>query len=289
MHSSSLPLSNTHQPWNIDSMPSLKAVIFDIGGVVMRSPFIAIAAYEQKLGIPANYLNCSIVERGPSGAWQKFERGELPLFPFYEAFSRDLSDTVNGNVWYAAYCKRRCIGRTIAPELLTDYSRLFGKMMRESNEYDPHILRAIHRIRAAGKHKIIALTNNFARTSTENPIPAAELAFLGWDQEGATPSELRGLFDDFCDSSELGSRCIPLQKNRKSRFYQMALDRNGLEPQEVIFLDDIGINLKAAKQLGMETIHVPIGGTLDAAKKLEARLGIDLTGHPTEGEVVAKL
>jgi hypothetical protein len=122
------------------------SILFQIGGVVMRSPFIAIAAYEQKLGIPANYLNCSMsvvdltpngdmfncinvisiysVERGPSGAWQKFERGELPLFPFYEAFSRDLSDTVNGNVWYAAYCKRRCIGRTIAPELLTDYSRV---------------------------------------------------------------------------------------------------------------------------------------------------------------------
>jgi len=35
-------------------------VIFDIGGVVMQSPFIAIAAYEKKLGIPANYLNCSM-------------------------------------------------------------------------------------------------------------------------------------------------------------------------------------------------------------------------------------
>jgi len=31
-----------------------------IGGVVMRSPFIAIAAYERKLGLPVNYLNCSM-------------------------------------------------------------------------------------------------------------------------------------------------------------------------------------------------------------------------------------
>lgn len=37
--------------------------------------------------------------RGPKGAWQKFERGEIDLFSFYEAFSRDLSDTVNGNIW----------------------------------------------------------------------------------------------------------------------------------------------------------------------------------------------
>ena len=83
----------------------------------MQSPFIAIAAYEKKLGIPANYLNCSMcvdlhVERfhvdgcsstghGPNGAWQKFERGELDLFSFYEAFSHDMSDTVNGNIWLA--------------------------------------------------------------------------------------------------------------------------------------------------------------------------------------------
>jgi hypothetical protein len=84
----------------------------------MQSPFIAIAAYEKKLGIPANYLNCSMyvhlhiqgdsapegyssTGRGPNGAWQKFERGEIGLFSFYAAFSRDLSDTVNGNIWLA--------------------------------------------------------------------------------------------------------------------------------------------------------------------------------------------
>ncbi|KAJ7043192.1 HAD-like domain-containing protein [Mycena alexandri] len=265
-------------------MAHLKAVIFDIGGVVMRSPFIAIAAYENKLELPENYLNCSIVERGSNGAWQQFERGELPLLAFYDAFSRDLSDTTNGNVWYAAYCKRKGIECPKLPQQLkVDGRELFGSMMRESAIFDPHILRAIRRIRAAGKHKIIALTNNFARTSTENPIPASELAFLGWDREGATPRSLRGLFDDFCDSSELGSRKPEL------RFYQMALDRNGLRPQETIFLDDIGINLKAARELGMETIHVPIGGTLAAAKKLEAKLGLDLTSHPREEEVMAKL
>ncbi|KAG5645914.1 hypothetical protein DXG03_005061 [Asterophora parasitica] len=90
--------------------PHIQAVIFDvrllelIGGVVLRSPFIAIATYERELGIPENYLNCSIVERGSQGAWQKFERGEIPLLEFYEAFGRELSDTVNGNVWYVCSC-----------------------------------------------------------------------------------------------------------------------------------------------------------------------------------------
>jgi hypothetical protein len=48
--------------------------------------------------------------RGSQGAWQRFERGELALFPFYEAFGRDLSDTHNGNIWYREYCKRKAIG-----------------------------------------------------------------------------------------------------------------------------------------------------------------------------------
>ncbi|KAK7023959.1 epoxide hydrolase [Favolaschia claudopus] len=261
-------------------MSHIRAVIFDIGGVVMRSPFIAIAAYEKQLGLPENYLNCSIVERGPNGAWQKFERGELSLLPFYDAFTRDLSDTTNGNKWYTAYCERKDI---VCPELPmtlnVDGRELFGSMMREAGVFDPHVLRAIRRIRASGKYKIIALTNNFARTSTENPIPQPELEFLGWNREGATPARLRGLFDDFCDSSELGSR------KPEKRFYQIALERNSLRAEEVVFLDDIGINLKAAKELGMETIHVPIGGTLAATKKLEAKLGIDLTSHPMEEEI----
>jgi hypothetical protein len=48
-----------------------------------------------------NCVMSSSVGRGSEGAWQKFERGETSLFEFYEAFGRELSDTVRGNVWYA--------------------------------------------------------------------------------------------------------------------------------------------------------------------------------------------
>ena len=54
---------------------------------------------------------------------------------------------------------------------------------------------------ATGKHRVIALTNNFAKID----IPTAELEFLGWG-EGVIPDHLRDLFDDFCDSSALGMR-----------------------------------------------------------------------------------
>lgn len=92
-------------------------LILQIGGVVLRSPLIGITIYEKKCGLPPNYLNCSMfaliqlnkypsadvlrsVGRGSQGAWQKFERGELLIYEFYEAFGRDLSDAENGNKWY---------------------------------------------------------------------------------------------------------------------------------------------------------------------------------------------
>ncbi|CAL1704348.1 unnamed protein product [Somion occarium] len=260
--------------------PHLKAVIFDVGGVVLRSPLLAIAAYEREHGIPNNYINCSITRRGSNGAWQKFERGEIALFPFYEAFGRELSDTSAGNVWYREYCARKGIECPKLPEKLNiDGRELFGRMMRESGMFDERMVEAIRRIRSAGRWRVIALTNNFSKTddAIAKGMPPgskftveSELTFLGWEQ-GATPPKLRELFDDFCDSSTLGTR------KPEPEFYLLACQRNGIQPSEAVFLDDLGMNLKAAQELGMETIHVPIGGSLQALKKLEEKLGIDLT------------
>jgi len=47
--------------------------------------------------------------RGQNGAWQKFERGELPILEFYEAFGQELSDTKNGNNSYIRYLKKKGI------------------------------------------------------------------------------------------------------------------------------------------------------------------------------------
>ncbi|KAH7909715.1 HAD-like domain-containing protein [Hygrophoropsis aurantiaca] len=252
--------------------PHLKAVIFDIGGVVLRSPFIAIAEYEREKGIPKDYLNVSITARGSHGAWQRFERGELALFPFYDAFGRDLSDTDNGNVWYAEYCQRKGIVCPDLPGALeVDGRELFGNMMQQGMIYNDNVLLAINKIRAARKWLIIALTNNFAKHS-QSEIPESELRFLGW-QDGPTPPHLRALFDDFCDSSQLGMR------KPEPEIYLLACERNNIRPTEAIFVDDIGLNLKAAKKLGMDTIHVPLGGDLDAMIQLEKKLGIDITSR----------
>ncbi|KIN94482.1 hypothetical protein M404DRAFT_168133 [Pisolithus tinctorius Marx 270] len=274
-------------------LPHIKAIMFDIGGVVLKSPFVAIAEYEREKNLPPNYLNVSIASRGPSGAWQRFERGEIPLHEFYAAFSKDLSNVENGNEWYSRYCLRKGLNdeAELPAYLDIDGRDLFGRMMRTGASYDVHIVTAIQRLREAGKWRIIALTNNFGAhiigtapvALSAAGISESELRYLGW-QDGPVPSRLRALFHHFFDSSEVGLR------KPDPEFYLHACQESGMHPHEVIFLDDIGSNLKTAKDLGMVTIHVPIGGTREAVRQLEEMLGVELAvsnqgdGHKGDGE-----
>ena len=40
------------------------------------------------------------------------------------------------------------------------------------------------------------------------------------------------------------------------RFYEIACERLGVGPADCVFLDDLGINLKPARAMGMQTIKV---------------------------------
>ena len=54
-----------------------RAVIFDLGGVVLDSPLHAIADYERELGLPRNFVNQVVADTSPDGGWARLERGEL--------------------------------------------------------------------------------------------------------------------------------------------------------------------------------------------------------------------
>ena len=77
--------------------------------------------------------------------------------------------------------------------------------------------------------------------------------------------EIMNNFDHIIESKELGIRKPDLD------FYLKALEITGADPKETIFLDDLGINLKPARELGMATIKV-----LDSNQAL--RELADLTG-----------
>ena len=51
---------------------------------------------------------------------------------------------------------------------------------------------------------------------------------------------------------------------------------DGIAASDIVFLDDIGENLKHAKKAGMRTIKVTLGKTQDAVKELEKITGLEL-------------
>ena len=184
-----------------------RAVIFDLGGVVVGSPLHAIAAYERELCLPANAVNRVVVAAGPRGAWSRLERGELGLEEFYPLFESDCGSA--GVVIDAREMMRRVAEITVPR---------------------PAMLAAIARLRAAGL-KVAALTNN-------------------WVTEDEGTGALRSFFDVFVESAVVGLR------KPDPQIYRLVCRELGVTPPETVFLDDIGSNLKAARELGMTTIKV---------------------------------
>lgn len=204
-----------------------RAVIFDLGGVVVGSPLHAIAAYERERGLDPGIVNRIIVGTGSTGAWSRLERGELGLGEFYDAFDHDCAAA--GPTFSAREMMAR-IATSVMPR--------------------PQMIAAVGRIRERGL-RVAALTNNWV---TEEPVE----------------NRLRDLFDVFIESSVVGLR------KPDPRIYQLACEQIEVPPAQVVFLDDIGRNLKAARELGMTTIKVENPDTALAA--LEDLLGFTLTG-----------
>ena len=87
--------------------------------------------------------------------------------------------------------------------------------------------------------------------------------------EGAR--DLGGVFSHFdfiIESSKIGVR------KPEHRFYEIALAEVGVAAEDAVFLDDLGVNLKPAREMGMTTIKVT---DPDAAiAELEAVVGFPL-------------
>jgi putative hydrolase of the HAD superfamily len=112
---------------------------------------------------------------------------------------------------------------------------LDGRLVLErlAGEIRPEMVNAI---RSCGtKYKTGCLTNNFTRAEA---ILSVEVA------------EVYSLFDAILESRVLGVR------KPDRRFYELACEALDVEPDECVFLDDLGVNLKPARELGMHTIKV---------------------------------
>ena len=81
-------------------------------------------------------------------------------------------------------------------------------------------------------------------------------------------ADVVAMFDVVVESSVVGVR------KPDPAFYEIACEQLGIEPREAVFLDDLGINLKPARAMGMATIKV--GDPAVAIAELEAVVGFPL-------------
>ena len=86
------------------------------------------------------------------------------------------------------------------------------------------------------------------------------------DDQADHVKQVMQLFDHVVESSKEGMR------KPDPRIYQLACERLRVEPQDVVYLDDLGINLKPARAMGMTTIKVV--SEAQAIDELERILGI---------------
>ena len=87
-------------------------------------------------------------------------------------------------------------------------------------------------------------------------------------EKAAQVKQVMTLFDLVIESSKEGVR------KPDRRFYLLACERLGIEPRQAVFLDDLGVNLKSARELGMTTIKVT--SEAQAVDELSAILDLPL-------------
>jgi putative hydrolase of the HAD superfamily len=219
----------------------IKAVLFDFGGVVLTSPFDAFAEYERAEGFPVGLIRQINSTNPDDNAWAKFERSDVDADGFVELFEAE-----------AAALGYPASGRKVL-ELI-------------SGDVRPEMVEAIRRVKAAG-FITACLTNNFKPKGSGGGQASTADRSTNAGRE-VQVAEVMAMFDHVVESSVVGVR------KPEEAFYLKALDLVQVEAEQAVFLDDLGINLKPARAMGMTTIKVVSAD--QALTDLEAVIGIEL-------------
>lgn len=209
------------------------AVIWDFGGVITSSPFEAFAQFETANELPRDFIRSINATNPDTNAWALFERSEIDADAFDAAFQAEA--TARGHSVRGAEVLALLAG-DIRPEMVAVLQRLIDK-----------------------DYKIGCITNNVKSGSGAGMARSKEKA--------AAIEAVMELFSHVIESSKVGIR------KPDPEIYKMACTALDVTPERAVFLDDLGVNLKPARALGMATIKV--SGAEQAISELET-----LLGHP---------
>ena len=124
-----------------------------------------------------------------------------------------------------------------------------------SGDLRPGMIEALKRVKATFKTGCI--TNNLPANSIGSK--AGRSLYV---------AEVMALFDHGIEAANIGQRKPDPRRNR------MVTDARGVDPKRCVYLDDLGVNLKPAREMGMTTIKVL--NAAQAIAELEAATGLTL-------------
>ena len=192
------------------------AVIWDFGGVITSSPFEAFNRYEASNNLPTDFIRKINSTNPDSNAWAKFERNEIAVAEFDTSFAAE-AQALGHDVRGADILA--CLAGDIRPEMIA----------------------VLNSLKQRG-YKLGCITNN---------VKTGSGAGMARSQEKADAiADVMTIFDHVIESSEVGVR------KPDPAIYVMACEALNVDVTKAVFLDDLGINLKPARAMGMATIKV---------------------------------
>lgn len=201
-------------------MPSMKkAVLWDFGGVILSSPFEAFRRFESEQGLPIDFIRGVNATNPHSNAWALMERSEISAKQFDDLFAKE-----------AAALGHHVRGADVLSLIAGDVR--------------PEMVDMVDRVKNAGL-LIACLTNTIDMGNTNTGV-----GDIDGHSRAAQIAAIMARFDVIVESSKIGVR------KPEPRFYEIACELLGVQPEECVFLDDLDINLKPAAAMGMTTIKV---------------------------------
>ena len=197
-----------------------------------------------------------VISSSPFEAFARFE-AERGLPP-------DFLRTVNAtrpqsNAW--ARLERAELDVAGFDAAFAEESRALGHEVRGAHvlpllagEIRPAMVEALRRVRT--RLRTGCITNNFVAMDRASPFG------------GLYKAEIMELFDHVIESAKVGLR------KPDPRIYAMMTEALGVDPARCVYLDDLGVNLRPARVLGMRTIKVVDPGA--ALAELETHVGFAL-------------
>lgn len=196
--------------------PGIEAILWDIGGVLTASPFEAFNRFEALNDLPRDFIRSVNATNPKTNAWAQFESNQVDADIFDALFRAETA----------------ALGHPVN-----------GKRVLEILSGAPRP-RMIEALRSCKQHfRVGAITNNMKPASDSPPEPRDPT-------HAPLMEEAMSLFDVVVESSVEGVR------KPDPAIYDIACKRLGVEPAQAVFLDDLGINLKPARAMGMQTIKV---------------------------------